>query len=181
MPRASIRKQFLMKISPLNRKIHDRTSFDCGDKTLNNYLKAISNQHHEKDLARTFVLTSEIEPTKIKGFYSLALCTIDLDELPQEIGKKYPKELYCVLIGRLAISQQYQRQGLGSILLVDAVRKAINSSGNIPIPMIIVDAKHDIAKSMYQGLGFSSFSQNEYRLFMTMANAKAVISLVDNK
>lgn len=69
MPRASIRKKFSMKISSLNKKIHDRTSFDCGDKTPNNYLKVIFNQHHKKDLARIFVLTSEIEPTKLKDLF----------------------------------------------------------------------------------------------------------------
>ena len=110
-----------MKIERLDRDKHDRNAFDCGEQVLNNYLKTTSGQHDKKDLSRTFVLTSRHNPSQIKGFYSLALCTVELDALPQNIAKKYPATIHCALIGRLAVNKTHQRQGLGSILLIDAV------------------------------------------------------------
>ncbi|MFQ2204742.1 MULTISPECIES: GNAT family N-acetyltransferase [Aeromonas] len=169
-----------MNVERLDKQVHDRSNFDCGVEALNNYLKATSGQHDQKDLARTFVLTSPQNPSQIKGFYSLALCTVELDDLPDSIAKKYPTSLHCALIARLAISSQLKRQGLGSILMIDAVRKAIASSETMPVPMIIVDAKNDIAKSMYTGLGFTPFPKMSNRLYMTMAMAKAMIAKVDS-
>lgn len=170
-----------MKIEHLDKKVHDRNSFDCDVEELNNYLKAVSGQHDQKDLARTFVLTSPQNPSQIKGFYSLALCSVELDDLPAAIAKKYPTSLHCALIARLAVSSQFKRQGFGSILLIDAVRKAIASSESIPVPMIIVDAKNEIAKSMYIKLGFAQFPKMSNRLYMTMAAAKAMIDFVDSE
>ncbi|MCP9266651.1 hypothetical protein M5U04_00695 [Xenorhabdus sp. XENO-1] len=88
-----------MKIECLNKNKHDRNNFDCGEPALNNYLKAVSGQHDKKDLSITFVLTSSQNESQIKGYYSLALCTVELDELPEKISKKYPSSLYCTLIG----------------------------------------------------------------------------------
>ncbi|CDH06976.1 conserved hypothetical protein [Xenorhabdus bovienii str. oregonense] len=168
-----------MKIERLNKNKHDRNNFDCGEPALNNYLKAVSGQHDKKDLSRTFVLTSSQNESQIKGYYSLALCTVELDEIPEKISKKYPSSLYCALIGRLAINKLFQRQGLGEILLIDAIRKSIESSESIPTPMIIVDAKHDIAKKFYINMGFQEFPKMKFRLFMPMNAAVNIIEQID--
>lgn len=168
-----------MNIEHLDKNIHDRNAFDCGEPALNTYLKATSGQHNKKDLSRTFVLTSSSNPSQIKGFYSLALCTIELDELPKDIAKKYPSSIHCALIGRLAVNKSHQRQGFGSILLIDAIRKALDSSKVIPTPMIIVDAKNDVAKEMYIDLGFEAFPRQNHRLFMTTAVAIAMLDEID--
>ncbi|WP_233420725.1 hypothetical protein [Xenorhabdus nematophila] len=73
-----------MKIVRLDKNKHNRNNFDCGEVALNNYLKAVSGQHDKKDLSRTFVLISNQNESQIKGFYSLALCTVELDELPEK-------------------------------------------------------------------------------------------------
>ncbi|UJF20357.1 GNAT family N-acetyltransferase (plasmid) [Vibrio sp. SS-MA-C1-2] len=164
-----------MKIQQLDKKIHNKNSFDCGDAYLNNYLKKTAGQHGKKDLSRTFVLTSDNNPSTIKGFYSLALCKVSLSELPSEIGKKYPNDVYCTLIGRLAIHKTYQGQGFGEILLIDAILKAIQSSELVPKPMIIVDAKNEGAKIFYEKLGFTSFPNQPNKLYMTQRNAKAML------
>ncbi|MEQ2026953.1 GNAT family N-acetyltransferase [Xenorhabdus szentirmaii] len=168
-----------MKIVRLDKKQHIRSHFDCGEPALNNYLKAISGQHDKKDLSRTFVLVSSQNESQIKGFYSLALCTVELNELPENISKKYLSSLHCALIGRLAVSKQFQQQRLGEILLIDAIRKAIESSKSIPTPMIIVDAKNDVAKKFYINVGFQEFPQLSGRLFMPMAVAIEMLKEID--
>lgn len=168
-----------MNIEALDKNTHNRNTFDCGEPALNNYLKTTSGQHNRKDLSRTFVLTGCGNPSQIKGFYSLALCTVELDELPKNIAKKYPYAIYCALIGRLAVHKSHQRQGLGSILLIDAIRKAITSSKLIPTPMIIVDAKNDASKNMYISLGFEPMPRQPNRLFMTTLTAMTMLDSID--
>lgn len=164
-----------MRILALDKEVHDRNKFDCGEPALNNYLKQVSGQHHKKDLSRTFVLTSEKNEAQIKGFYSLALCKVSLKELPPEIAKKYPTEVYCTLLGRLAVNEVHQRQGFGALLLIDAILNAINSSDLVPKPMIIVDAKNEYARNFYVSFGFSPFPNNLNKLFMLQDEAKKML------
>ncbi|ABS10534.1 MULTISPECIES: GNAT family N-acetyltransferase [Shewanella] len=164
-----------MKITQFDKNEHDRKSFDCGNTELNNYLKCISGQHEKKDISRTYVLTSELNPSHIKGYYSIAVAQVSLCELPTEIAKKYPSEITCSLIGRMAVNHTCQRQGLGSILLIDAIKRIIQASSAIPIPMIIVQAKNEDARRFYSEFGFVSFPDNYLKLMMTLAHAKAML------
>jgi GNAT superfamily N-acetyltransferase len=169
-----------MNITQLSKKKHDRKAFDCGEEALNNYLKTLSGQHDKKDLSRTFVLTSPHNEAEIKGFYSLALCTVSLDDLPAEVAKKYPTEIHCALIGRLAVNKQHQKQGFGQILLIDAVRNAIASSELVPTPMIIVDAKNEEAKNYYEEFGFECFPKQPNRLFLPRDTAILMLKEIDS-
>ena len=169
-----------MNIVPLDKKNHDRNAFGCGESKLDSFLKTTSAQHNDKSLSRTFVLTSDANPQQIKGFYSLAVCTVELEQLPENIAKKYPREVHCALLGRIAVSETCQGQGLGSVLLVDAVRKSVEASKHVPTPMIIVDAKNERAKEWYEGFGFKPFPVMKNRLFMTMATAKAMLDKADS-
>lgn len=168
-----------MNIEKLDKSKHDRASFNCGEAALDNYLKTISGQHDKKDLSRTFVLNSDSNPSQIKGYYSLAACTVELDELPQNISKKYPSAIHCALVGRLAVHNTHQNQGLGGILLIDAIKKAVESSTSVPTPMIIVDAKSDAVKGWYEKMGFISFPTDKRRLYLTMQSAEKLLAAVD--
>lgn len=169
-----------MNITQLSKKKHDRKAFDCGEGALNNYLRTLSGQHDKKDLSRTFVLTSPHNESEIKGFYSLALCTVSLNNLPVEISKKYQNQIHCALIGRLAVNKQHQRQGFGQILLIDAVRNAIASSELVPTPMIIVDAKNEEAKNYYKKFGFECFPKQPNRLFLPRSTAILMLKEIDS-
>ncbi|MGI2193990.1 GNAT family N-acetyltransferase [Shewanella baltica] len=164
-----------MEITTFDKNKHDRKSFDCGNVELNNYLKCTSGQHEKKDISRTYVLFSEQNPSQIKGYYTIAVAQVSLSELPTEIAKKYPSEITCSLIGRLAVNHTCQRQGLGSVLLIDAIKRIIQASSAIPVPMIIVQAKNEDAKRFYIDSGFVSFPDNPLKLMMTLANARAML------
>lgn len=164
-----------MEIITFDKTKHDRKSFDCGNAELNNYLKCISGQHEKKDISRTYVLFSEQNPSQIKGYYTIALAQVSLSELPTEIAKKYPSEITCSLIGRLAVNHTSQRQGLGSVLLIDAIKRIIQASSAIPVPMIIVQAKNEDAKRFYIDCGFVPFPDNPLKLMMTLATARAML------
>lgn len=161
-----------MRILPLDKTVHNRSKFDCGEPALNNYLKQVSGQHDKKDLSRTYVLISSQNESQIKGYYSLALCKVDLSELPAEQAKKFPTEIYCTLIGRLAVNTQHQGQGFGSSLLIDAIKNAVDSSSLVPTPMIVVNAKNDRVREWYKEFGFTEFPSEPNKLFMPQKEAR---------
>jgi GNAT superfamily N-acetyltransferase len=54
----------------------------------------------------------------------------------------------------LAVSQPYQGQGLGSILLADACQRVVAASETLAVAAIVVDAKSAQAAAFYQHFGF---------------------------
>ncbi len=166
-----------MKIQALDKNKHNRKQFDCDVVPLNKYLQQTAKQHDDVDLSRCFVLTQD--DACILGFYSLSVCHIKWDELPEKHQKKYPKNgITGVLIARLAVDKQHQRKGYGGDLLMDAIHKIITSGVDVPHPVIIVDAKDEQAKAFYLQFGFEEIAPSSNRLYIPTQHARNMIEQV---
>ncbi len=159
----------------LDKKRHNRKGFDCGIEPLNNYLKLIANQHSLRDNSRTYVLEDEKDSQCIIGFYTLSMVSVDMSLLPTNLRKKHQGNNTAGLIARLAVDKRYAKQGFGSWLLVDALKKLLHASDAVAFPMVIVDAK-DGASSFYEAFGFSSFSDEKNKLFITVEEIRMSFS-----
>jgi ribosomal protein S18 acetylase RimI-like enzyme len=161
-------------------KSHDREGFDCGSEPLNLFLKQTAGQHAARGISRTFVLVEDgaPEPRAILGFFSLNLCQIKSESLSPDEARKLPRNVAGIRLGRLAVAKDYQKQGIGKILLVAAMRKFIeifNAAGGIGL---FVDAKDRDAKRYYEQFGFISLPSNELELFMPL---KTIREALDEK
>ena len=157
-----------MRKIELLAKSHDRDGFDCGTEPLNLFLKQTARQHAERGISRTFVLVDEdaAEPKRILGFFSLNLCQLKADALPPEEAKRFPRAVPGVRLGRLAVAKEFQRQGIGKMLLIGAMGKFMeifNTAGGVGL---FVDAKDQEAKRYYEQFGFVSLPSNELELFL---------------
>ena len=157
------------KIEPLGQN-HDRAAFSCGNASLDNYLKNQAGQASSKKLAAVFVLTPD--GIKIAGCYTLSSYAVKLDEIPEEIARKLTRmqEIPTTLLGRLARSIDHRGQGLGEILLADALKKALGNSAHVASWAVIVDAKDEEASEFYKRYGFIPFPNTPNRLFLPMAS-----------
>ncbi len=106
-------------------KSHDRDGFDCGSEPLNLFLKQTARQHAERGISRTYVLVEEnaVAPKTIIGFFALNLCQIKSEALAPDMAKKLPQDVSGVRLGRLARAKEFKGQGIGSILMVAAMKK----------------------------------------------------------
>ena len=149
-------------------KQHDRTAFTCGNSILDQYLKAQSSQDHRKNLAAVFVCTQD--GRTVLGYYTLSQYSVELDQLPESLSRKLTKQkiVPSTLLGRLAVESNCQGQGIGSLLLIDALKRAYAGSQQIASWAVIVDAKDDQAVSFYRKYGFRSFQHHPFRLFLPM-------------
>ncbi|MCF6807699.1 GNAT family N-acetyltransferase [Thiotrichales bacterium 19S9-12] len=161
-------KEFL--ISPLS-KTHNRKSFSCGIKALDTYLHKQAGQEIRKKVAVTYVLYDRNEK-KVAGYYTLSANIIELIGLPDSIRKKLPlySSLPATLIGRLAIDENYQKKGLGELMLVDAIKRAYHTSLEVASYAIIVDAINSNAKKFYRKYGFLDLSVSQNCLFLPMSS-----------
>jgi GNAT superfamily N-acetyltransferase len=158
---------FAYVVEPLDAQ-HNRSDFECGVEPLDRYLKQQASQDMRRRIAALFVLVDQ-DIDSIAGYYTLAATAIRLAELPPEITKKLPKYplVPATLLGRLAVDQRYQGQGVGSFLLMDALRRSFNSE--IASMAVVVDAKDDKARDFYEHHQFIPFPEQSQRLYLPMA------------
>jgi len=116
-----------------------------------------------------FVLTSDGK--SIVGFYTLSQYAIELDVIPEEIARRLPKYRHvpATLLGRLAVSAAFRGQGLGELLLLDALKRSLQGSRQLASVAVIVDAKDDSAVGFYKKYGFLALPKVANRLFLPMA------------
>jgi hypothetical protein len=112
-------------IVPLT-KHHRRELFTCGEESLDLYIRRFANQNVKQRVSRVFVASPVSEPEVIAGYYTLSADSLDAQSLPPERQRKLPKyPVPVAMLGRLAIATPYQGQGLGQMLIADALQLSL--------------------------------------------------------
>lgn len=161
-------KESHFRVEPLGD--HNRSSFQCEAAPLERYLKEQASQDARKNVAAPFVLLSSKD--QIAGFYTLSSTILRSDDLSPELLKKlklprYP-QLPATLLGRLARHSDFRGQGIGELLLNDALKRAYTISRQIGSLAVIVDAKDERAVKFYQSFGFEPFVDATDKLYLRM-------------
>jgi GNAT superfamily N-acetyltransferase len=146
---------------------HDRQGFDCGRQQLNDWLQQVARQHQDKGLSKTFVAVREEAPARICGYYALTLAELENRHLPEAWRKKLPRRIPGVRLGRLAVDRQYQGDGLGELLLVDALTRAQRIYAEAGGIGLFVDALDEQAAGYYLNFGFEASPDNPMLLFLS--------------
>lgn len=155
-------------IEPLNN-VHDRTGFHCGETSLDEYLHKRARQDVKRRISRVFVAIQPEHSATILGYYTLSTLSIELHQLPQDFARKLPRHpIPAALLGRLAISQAAQRQGMGRMLLIDALKRTLAVSDEIAIHAMVVDAIDEGARHFYEAFGFTPLGSESRRLFLPL-------------
>ena len=157
-------------IEPLAKR-HDRTGFSSGIAQLDQYLARLAGQDTRRRIARVFVCTTG-GSDKVLGFYTLSALSVDLKSLPDRLSRRLPRHpIPCALIGRLAVDRSRQGQGLGRMLLADAIKRTVAVGDTVAIYAVIVDAENERAKAFYEKFGFVPLTSNPMRLILYLGRA----------
>lgn len=153
-------------------KTFSREGFDCGSSELNAFLYSKARQNQTANFNRTFVAIRSGDPTKrVLGYYCLSMGEVDLSALPLALQKKLPKHpVPIVRMGRLAVDNSTKGQGLGRLLLVDAMLRIQRAAESIGAYALFVDAKDETAKSFYKKFGFIELLDEPMSLFLPLAS-----------
>jgi GNAT superfamily N-acetyltransferase len=142
------------EIEPL-LPLHRRSEFNCGNLILDRYFQTQVGQDVKKLVCTCFILA---DPNHyVKGYYTLSSAAIPRAAVPLEVQKKLPlyKDLPVTLLGRLAIDKKFHKQGLGELLLIDALKRSYEASlKTIGSLAVIVDPIDEAAKFFYDRYGF---------------------------
>jgi GNAT superfamily N-acetyltransferase len=153
-----------------------RASFSCDQKELEEYLQTRARKEMDQGIAVVYVLRDAVEE-RIVGYYTLSSLSV---ELPEDMRRGLPKyPVYpATLIGRLAADKDYQGQGLGKRILLDALERSLFASRMVASYAVITDAKNEQAQAFYLRYGFIPLpaANRERRLFLPMATVEKLFA-----
>jgi GNAT superfamily N-acetyltransferase len=156
------------------RRGHPRRSFRSGEEKVDDWLATKALQHQEKRLSVTKVLVDE--PGAIAGYYTLATGQVDFGDLPPQVAKHLPRrQLPVAVLAWLAVGLDRQGQGLGRLLLAQALRDCYEAGQTFAFIAVILDCINDAAKAFYQHWDFQELPGHPYRLFLSANHLEAMM------
>jgi GNAT superfamily N-acetyltransferase len=161
--------------TPIGKK-HDRETFDCGDADLNLYLKRYARQNHESGGAKCFLAVPTEQPARILGFYTLSPASLEYARTPALAKRGLGRyDVPVFRIGRLAVDQSVQGQGLGGSLLLRAAERCIRVAQEVGGVALLIDAKNDRAAKWYESYGAMRLTDAPLSLVLLLATAATAL------
>lgn len=148
---------------------HDLESFDCGDANKNTFLKKFALQNTKGGLGRTYVAVTETDQFSVCGYYTISSSSIVFDNPPPHLPR-YP--LPSILIGKLATDLKFQGQGLGTMLLFDALKRSARVAEEIGIFLVEIKAVDENARAIYEKRGFTAMQDDPFKMFMNLKKVR---------
>lgn len=156
-----------LQIVPLDKAVHDRKGFDCGNEARNQYLKTLALQHARRGLSRTFALADDSNPGEILGFYSISAAQVRVQALPNALASRLPRfPIPATRAGQLAVQKALHGKGYGGLLLQDAVRRSLAVRESMGVYLLLVDADSEQAAGFYRHFGFEECNSEVRTLFL---------------
>lgn len=159
----------------LDKAIHDRSSFDCGEVELNDFIQKHAVRHTEIGINTTMVLPSpDALPNgkyPICAFYAIAPGAIVRENLPESYKKKLPRyPIPVFMIVQMAVHSSCQKQGLGKITLVSALKYLWDINRHMRAYAVIIDCLNENVEGFYLQYEFEMLfrAQGRARMFLPM-------------
>ncbi len=152
---------------------HRKALFSCGKALLDGYLHHQAKQDIKRKLSVCFVLPAQ-DASVVRGYYTLSNGSIPLSLVPATIRRKLPESYTAIpitLLGRLAVGQQFQGQGIGKLLLIDALRRCFELSKSMGSFAVVVDPLDKDAENFYAAFGFEKLPDSG-KMFIPMQTVK---------
>lgn len=151
---------------------HDLSQFQCGEPTLDDWLRRRALQNETSGASRTYVACVG---KLVVGYCALAVGAVAHLEAPGRVRRNMPDPVPVMIIGRLAVDQTVQGRSLGSALLRDGVLRTLQAAEIAGIPAILVHAISERAKRFYEKWGFIASPVDPMTLMITVAEARKAL------
>lgn len=153
---------------------HAVEAFDCGQEALNRFLQKHALQNQRSGGSQTYVgLVNEA----VIGYYALAVGSVEQDHAPERVKKGLAKHsIPIMLLARLAVDLNWQKQGIGAALVKDATLRTLQAADIAGIRALVVHAKDDVAKKFYERFDFLPSPTDPLHFFMLLKDVRKIVS-----
>ena len=129
-------------------------TFNCGETSLDEWLKRRALLNQSNGASRTFVVVDESQ--LVMGYYALAAGAVHHQDATRSIRQNMPDPIPVMVLARLAVDIRTQGMQLGAGLLRDAVDRSLAVAKNTGVRALLVHALHERAKQFYLYFGFQA-------------------------
>jgi len=155
------------------RAEHNLSRFDCGNATLNIWLRKYAWTNQKADSAKTYVaLTRNL----VVGYYSLTTGSVHKHESPERIAKGLANHpIGIVLLARLAVDTTQQGKGLGKALLFDALTRIEVAADIVAVRAVMVHAIDEAARRFYKHFEFEPSPMDPFQLLLLLKDLRRAL------
>jgi GNAT superfamily N-acetyltransferase len=150
------------------RPDHDLSEFECGEPSLDHWLRQRALQNEESGASRTYVVCAG---QQVVGYYALAVGAVAHAEAPGRVRRNMPDPVPVMIIGRLAVHKDFQGRKIGPGLLRDAVLRTLQAANIAGVRAILVHAISEQARGFYEDCGFIASPMDPMTLMITVVEA----------
>ena len=121
---------------------------------LNDFLRRHARQTHEQGGAKTFLAVRDDNAAVVLGFYCLSPASVEFSRAADVVKRGLARHDVPVFrLGRLAVDQSMQGNGLGGQLLLSAGRRCLRASQEVGGVALLIDAKNERVAQWYASYG----------------------------
>lgn len=167
-------------IARFDKALHDRSAFSCGFGPIDNFLKSSLSDQTRNGMVTAWIATAEGHPA-VLGFYTLGALAVRADLGPTKWQRAGVPDIPVIYIRAVAVRKDMQGKGLGTALVVDAMRRCLGIAEQMGAAAIVLDVLEDDhfkrRSRFYADLGFQPLNDpdNPQRVFIPVADVRATL------
>jgi GNAT superfamily N-acetyltransferase len=153
-------------------------SFRCSEHEIDGWANAKAHKFHEQRRSRVF--TAHLPGNELAlGYYALSLSLEPSEKISSSTDRaRFNSGAYFLYITHLGVMKQLQGQGLGRLLLIDAISKAHRIADWLPIYGVGLRSLNDKSTTFYAKHGFA-VAPDETTTPLMILNIWTIIELID--
>jgi len=155
---------------------HELDQFDCGEDSLTDWLRRFALTSDRAGMCSTFVATIPGD-RRVAGFYALSTSGVSAVEAPPRLSKGVGRyDIPVILLARLAVDVDFQKNKLGRALLKDALLRVWNVSEDVGVRAVLIHALNDSARAFYMNFAeFEPSPTDPLHLFLLMKDLRKAL------
>ena len=149
---------------------HDRKKFRCGSESLERYLRETAKSHLTKgvSITRVMVERNAQKPKPILGYFTLTSTLAKAVNWPGTDKGLPGMPVPIVLLGRLAVAEDWQGRGIARLLLAAAREISAGSMRGAGGVGLAVDPTNEQLLAFYAKYGFIRVEEQSLRMFLPL-------------
>lgn len=169
-----------LSIARFDKALHDRSAFSCGFIPIDNFLKSSLSDQIKGGLVTAWIATSADDPA-VLDFYTLSAMAVRASDGPTKWRRSGVPDIPVIYIRAFAVRRDMQGRGLGTALLLDAMKRSLvitEQLGATAIALDVLEDQHfEQSWKFFIDLSFRPLGDpnNPRRVFIPMANVRATL------
>jgi GNAT superfamily N-acetyltransferase len=161
-------------IKPLDSGM-SRAAFCCGISVIDNFFKNNAKRQHEAHRVRVYVASHQNRPI---GYYYLVAKSSLPDHVSKEAFDKFGrvKSTPMIYLGMIGVCSEFQGNGLGRLLMLDAMRRTLQVADVVGVYALALDAIDEHISLRYERWGFTRFEEGESAMYIALPTIRLLFT-----